>query len=98
MLYVCLPALQSAATSLVSGSSVWTDASGADRSSRRALILQMAKARMKSNKSGAPSEGNVAVPIAEEPSVASGEHYADEESRGTAPTKVSDMDLAGELD
>jgi hypothetical protein len=34
------------------GSSVWTDGSFAnpDRSSRRALILQMAKARMKSNK------------------------------------------------
>jgi hypothetical protein len=39
-------------TSVVSGvSSVWTDSStNPDRSSRRALILQMAKARMKSNK------------------------------------------------
>jgi len=34
----------------VSGSSVWSDSSGADRSSRRALILQMAKARMRNNK------------------------------------------------
>lgn len=40
-------------TSVVSGSSVWTDnENNPDRSSRRALILQMAKARMKSNKSG----------------------------------------------
>jgi len=38
-------------SSVVSGSSVWTDQSNnPDRSSRRALILQMAKARMKSNK------------------------------------------------
>merc|ERR1712113_447939 len=38
-------------TSVVSVSSVWTDTSNpTDRSSRRALILQMAKARMKSNK------------------------------------------------
>jgi hypothetical protein len=58
----------------------------------------MAKARMKSNKTGAPSEGNVAAPIAEESSVASEELHADEESKATAPTKVSDMDLAGELD
>lgn len=41
-------------TSVISGSSVWTDSSNAvDRSSRRALILQMAKARMKQNKSSA---------------------------------------------
>lgn len=39
-------------TSIVSGSSQWTDnENNPDRSSRRALILQMAKARMKSNKS-----------------------------------------------
>jgi len=37
-------------TSVVSGSSVWTDHTNPDRSHRRALILQMAKARMKSNK------------------------------------------------
>merc|ERR1712183_6434 len=37
--------------SAVSGSSVWTENSTpGDRSSRRALILQMAKARMKNNK------------------------------------------------
>ena len=39
-------------TSVVSGSSVWTDnVSNPDRSSRRALILQMAKARMRNQKS-----------------------------------------------
>jgi hypothetical protein len=39
-------------TSVVSGSSVWTDSeTNPDRNSRRALILQMAKARMRSNKS-----------------------------------------------
>lgn len=39
-------------TSVISGSSVWTDTSNPnDRSSRRALILQMAKARMKQHKS-----------------------------------------------
>ena len=37
--------------SALSGSSVWTDSSApGDRTSRRALILQMAKARMKNNK------------------------------------------------
>jgi hypothetical protein len=36
--------------SVISGSSAWTDSSNQDRSSRRALILQMAKARMKTNK------------------------------------------------
>lgn len=34
----------------MSGSSVWSDNSAGDRSSRRALILQMAKARMRNNK------------------------------------------------
>ena len=43
-------------TSVVSGtSSAWTDGSAAaDRSSRRALILQMAKARMKKNNTARP--------------------------------------------
>ena len=41
----------------ISGSSLWSDASGSagDRTSRRALILQMAKARMKSN-GGSPTK------------------------------------------
>jgi hypothetical protein len=45
--------------SVVSGSSVWTEGSNpTDRSSRRKLILQMAKARMKSNKDGlSPTSG-----------------------------------------
>mmetsp|Transcript_50038 Transcript_50038/g.74701 ORF Transcript_50038/g.74701 Transcript_50038/m.74701 type:complete len:135 (-) Transcript_50038:690-1094(-) len=48
---------QSEMTSVISGSSVWTDSSNAgDRSSRRALILQMAKARMKT---GRPSSASV---------------------------------------
>lgn len=50
-------------TSIVSGSSVWTDnennngnnAAAADRSKRRELILQMAKARMKSNNNSSKS-------------------------------------------
>lgn len=88
---------QSATTSFVSGSSVWTDTSGAqDRGSRRALILQMAKARMKSNKL-TPREGQ--APIAEEPSIAeSSEYHEDDVSKSTAPTKLSDMNLANELD
>ena len=52
-------------TSVISGSSVWTETSGAnDRSSRRALILQMAKARMKQSKSHVEDKTN--VPIVEE--------------------------------
>lgn len=44
-------------TSIVSGSSVWTDnVSNPDRSSRRALILQMAKARMRNIKHGGSEE------------------------------------------
>jgi hypothetical protein len=40
-------------TSVVSGtSSAWTEGSANDRSTRRALILQMAKARMKKNNPG----------------------------------------------
>jgi hypothetical protein len=49
-------------TSVVSGSSVWTDNShNPDRSSRRALILQMAKARMKGNKTGGSIAGESAI-------------------------------------
>jgi hypothetical protein len=56
----------STSTSVVSGSSVWTDASQGDRTSRRALILQMAKARMKSNKLSATPEDKLATSIVEE--------------------------------
>mmetsp|Transcript_13459 Transcript_13459/g.19834 ORF Transcript_13459/g.19834 Transcript_13459/m.19834 type:complete len:1058 (+) Transcript_13459:208-3381(+) len=59
-------------TSVISGSSVWTDSSNAaDRSSRRALILQMAKARMKQHKSSASvseSKASTTRTIAEEAS------------------------------
>lgn len=59
------------ASSVVSGSSVWTDASSVtDRSSRRALILQMAKARMRQNKTLGDSDKTIG-PIAEEGSVPS---------------------------
>lgn len=44
---------------MVSNSSVWTDNSMADRKSRRALILQMAKLRMKSGASKATSPSGV---------------------------------------
>jgi hypothetical protein len=43
----------SASTSMVSGSSMWTDASQGYWTSRWALILQMAKLRMKCNKMAA---------------------------------------------
>jgi hypothetical protein len=59
------------ASSIVSGSSVWTDASSVtDRSSRRALILQMAKARMRQNKTHGESDKSIG-PIAEEGSIPS---------------------------
>ena len=41
--------------SMVSGSSVWSEGSAGDRSSRRALILQMAKARMKTTRDSVAS-------------------------------------------
>lgn len=66
----------------VSGSSAWTDSSIGDRSSRRALILQMAKARMKSHKSHQ-------APIQEEASV--GEATSRSEPK-------TDIDFTGELD
>ena len=57
---------------MISGSSVWTDTSNAnDRSSRRALILQMAKARMKQNKNPSHTEDKTSVAIVEESSVQS---------------------------
>jgi hypothetical protein len=59
-------------TSVISGSSVWTDTSNAnERSSRRALILQMAKARMKQNKNSSHTEDKTNVAIVEESSVQS---------------------------
>jgi hypothetical protein len=69
--------------STVSGSSVWTDQSGShDRSSRRALILQMAKARMKGNKH---------APIVEE-------NEDEEEKKLDYRDHSNDIDLAQDLD
>ena len=47
--------------SVISGSSVWSEGSGGDRSSRRALILQMAKARMKNNSPDKKSKSGASV-------------------------------------
>lgn len=74
--------------SAVSGSSVWTDTSGpGDRSSRRALILQMAKARMKNNKEKNPkSKPSSTSPISEG------------QETMTALSQGPDIDLTGDLD
>lgn len=86
-------------TSVISGSSVWTDGSNAgDRSSRRALILQMAKARMKSNKSSPAAHS---APIAEESSMTSTamsrdpDQFDQEEARSDVKT---DIDFSEDLD
>ena len=62
--------------SVVSGtSSAWTNDTGTDQSSRRALILQMAKARMKNNKSSSPDKSKASghqqppTVLEEEPSI-----------------------------
>lgn len=78
---------ESGMTSEVSGSSVWTESNAnPDRSSRRALILQMAKARMRSNKSGPTT-----------PSEASVEDHQDEK-KIDSQRDVPDIDLTGDLD
>jgi hypothetical protein len=71
--------------SMISGSSVWSEGTGGDRSSRRALILQMAKARMKSNKESpekqprpAGSTANSAPIIDEEDEVEEADTYLTE--------------------
>lgn len=87
-------------TSVISGSSVWTDSSNAaDRSSRRALILQMAKARMKSNKERGSSatvhsEDQTHIPIREE----SVEYSREEIMRDTKSEVNTDIDFTGDLD
>jgi hypothetical protein len=80
-------------TSVVSGSSVWTDNSNnPDRSSRRALILQMAKARMKGNK--VPGDmGEDAIP--EE---SYDEENDEEKKNDVLPDNSSDIDMGGDLD
>eukprot|EP00538_Stauroneis_constricta_P012599 CAMPEP_0119549234 /NCGR_PEP_ID=MMETSP1352-20130426/2981_1 /TAXON_ID=265584 /ORGANISM="Stauroneis constricta, Strain CCMP1120" /LENGTH=1195 /DNA_ID=CAMNT_0007594737 /DNA_START=594 /DNA_END=4181 /DNA_ORIENTATION=- len=100
--------------SVISGSSVWTDTSNpTEKSSRRALILQMAKARMKSNREGGPrsptsqqAEDMTSQPIAEEDQPA--EHHGGEpEPEGFGPTSPmsamsgdanADIDIAADLD
>lgn len=77
---------------LLSAASVWTDSSNpADRSSRRALILQMAKARMKSNKErdGAASEHDT---IKEEKSGMEDSHDAGSGVLNTRSTVDDDND------
>ena len=84
--------------SVISGSSVWTDNSTGDRSSRRALILQMAKARMKTHKpsiGGAHAEDKTSCPIAEEQSLVSGE---DQQWDGLGRGGGTEIDFTGELD
>mmetsp|Transcript_43831 Transcript_43831/g.49527 ORF Transcript_43831/g.49527 Transcript_43831/m.49527 type:complete len:1006 (+) Transcript_43831:244-3261(+) len=77
--------------SAISGSSVWTNNSGpGDRSSRRALILQMAKARMKNNKELPAVAKNASAIIGE-----------DDEADDTIFTEGNlayDIDLTGDLD
>jgi hypothetical protein len=77
----------------VSGSSVWTDNSNnPDRSSRRALILQMAKARMKGNK--------VPVDMGEAtiPEESYNEDNDEEKKNDVLPDNATEIDMAGDLD
>ena len=79
----------------VSGGSVWTDSSSnpADRSSRRALILQMAKARMKSNKDRDPAEHTI-----KEEKSGSMDDASYETSHLSAEMTATDLDFAADLD
>ena len=87
-------------TSVFSGNSGWTDNSAnPDRSSRRALILQMAKARMKNNKhaGGSPANNNIdkrTSVIAEEPH----ENYEEEKKLEMHQEFTADIDLTEDLD
>jgi hypothetical protein len=74
--------------SAVSGSSAWTDdnSTPADRTSRRALILQMARARMKNNKES-PTKQKIG-PIEEE----------DGNKTVATDGHTADFDLTGDLD
>jgi hypothetical protein len=90
-------------TSVVSGtSSAWTDASNGDRSSRRALILQMAKARMKKNNK---MEGKlISDPIAEDEEEKKLDSAGDDllelnlSRTGSLNETGTDIDIAGDLD
>jgi len=75
-------------------SSAWTETSGApERSSRRALILQMAKARMKSNK----SSGGSTVGGSE---IMGTYSITEEEKKLDSPMddQATEIDIAGDLD
>lgn len=98
-------------TSVVSGSSVWTDnENNPDRSSRRALILQMAKARMKSNKSSTtPTSVNtksVSTPkmVSEDENIIKRRHMHsdfednDEEKKFDYRDMPAEINLIGDLD
>jgi hypothetical protein len=76
----------------VSGSSVWSDASGGDRNSRRALILQMAKARMRNNKES-PTK-SMGSPDRHEPFMIEEEGASIAGRSETNP----EIDIAGDLD
>jgi hypothetical protein len=74
--------------SAVSGSSGWTENSApADRTSRRALILQMARARMKNNKDS-PSKQKLGPTIASE----------DGSKTVAMDGSTAEFDLTGDLD
>lgn len=84
--------------SMISGSSVWSEGTSGDRSSRRALILQMAKARMKSNKESA-SQASVA-PSTVRPSTRNS-HIPSvpiDEETDTLTEGHPDLDIAADLD
>jgi hypothetical protein len=77
--------------SAVSSSSVWTENSGpGDRTSRRALILQMAKARMKTNKESpvSASRSQLNTSITEEADI----------TIMTDANTIADIDFTGDLD
>lgn len=77
-------------TSVVSGSSAWTDGSNnPERSSRRALILQMAKARMKNNKIGETTTIHEEVDENDEKKM---------DLSQTSRDNATDIDLAQDLD
>lgn len=82
----------------VSGSSIWSNDSGTtgDRTSRRALILQMAKARMRNNKES-PTKGSSSVAGSMGPRV-NASTIDEEGSIGGHTETHTDIDFAGDLD
>lgn len=75
-------------TTSIDGSSTWTDDNNPDRSSRRALILQMAKARMRNNQHLISSE--------EGPLTAESREMEEEKKHDVG--QPYDIDLTGDLD